>query len=98
MQETDLEFVYTETPFTFSVKRRDSGEVLFDSSAASLVFEDQYIRLRTSLPTSPNIYGLGEHSDGFRLNATNYTRTLWSRDAYGISEGALSPSSSIYCC
>lgn len=34
------------------------------------------------------MYGLGEHSDPFRLNATNYTRTLWSQDAYTIPAGA----------
>jgi alpha-glucosidase len=45
------------------------------------------LRLRTSLPENPNIYGFGEHSDDLRLNTTNYTRTLWSRDAYGIPQG-----------
>lgn len=62
--------------------------MLFDTSAASLVFESQYLRLRTSLPDNPNIYGLGEHSDPFRLNTTDYIRTLWSQDAYSIPEGA----------
>lgn len=61
--DSDLEFQYEEDPFSFSVVRRESGEVLFDSSAAPIVFEDQYVRLRTSLPDSPSLYGLGEHSD-----------------------------------
>ncbi|KAF2452397.1 putative alpha-glucosidase [Lineolata rhizophorae] len=86
-EESDLEFDLVEDPFSFSVKRRHSGEVLFDSSVAPLVFEDQYLRLRTALPEDPNLYGLGEHADNFRLNTTNYTRTLWSRDSYGIPEG-----------
>lgn len=60
---TDLEFKYEEDPFSFSVVRRSSGEVLFDTSAAPIVFEDQYLRLRTSLPENPSLYGLGEHSD-----------------------------------
>ncbi|KXT18010.1 hypothetical protein AC579_9626 [Pseudocercospora musae] len=85
--EPALEFDWTETPFSFSVKRRSNGEVLFDSSAAPLIFQDQYLRLRTSLPANPNLYGLGEHSGNFRLNTTNNTRTLWSRDAYGIPAG-----------
>lgn len=59
----DLEFRYEEDPFSFSVVRRESGEVLFDTSAAPIVFEDQYLRLRTSLPENPSLYGLGEHSD-----------------------------------
>ncbi|KAK3941275.1 putative glycoside hydrolase [Diplogelasinospora grovesii] len=83
-----LQFNYTTNPFSFSVSRAKTGEVLFDTSAASLVFESQYLRLRTKLPENPNLYGLGEHSDPFRLNTTNYIRTLWSQDAYGIPNGA----------
>jgi alpha-glucosidase len=60
---SELEFKYEEEPFSFSVTRRKSGEVLFDTSAAQIVFEDQYVRLRTSLPNNPSLYGLGEHSD-----------------------------------
>ncbi len=84
--DSQLVFNYTENPFTFSVSRT-SGEVLFNTSGSALVFESQYLRLRTSLPAHPNLYGLGEHSDHFKLNTTNYTRTLWSRDAYGIPAG-----------
>ena len=36
------------------------------------------------MPADPNLYGLGEHSDPFRLGTTKYTRTLLSRDAYEI--------------
>lgn len=35
----------------------------------------------------PNLYGFGEHTDAFHLNTTDYTRTLWSKDAYGVPEG-----------
>ncbi|KAF2861484.1 glycoside hydrolase family 31 protein [Piedraia hortae CBS 480.64] len=84
---SDLVFNYKESPFSFSVTRRSNGEVLFDSSAASLVFESQYVRLRTSLPANPSLYGLGEHTDPFMLNTTNYTRTIWNRDSYGIPPG-----------
>lgn len=83
-----LKFDYSESPFSFTVSRADSGEVLFDTSAASLVFESQYLRLRTKLPASPSLYGLGEHSDPFMLNTTDYIRTFWSQDAYGVPEGA----------
>lgn len=44
--------------------------------------------MRTSLPQNPNLYGLGEHSDSFRLNTTDYIRTLWSQDSYAIPAGA----------
>lgn len=83
-EDSELEFAWTEEPFTFSVTRKSNGEVLFDSSAAPLIFQDQYLRLRTALPENPHLYGLGEHSDNFELNTTDYTRTLWSRDSYGI--------------
>ncbi|KAH8158154.1 hypothetical protein CIB48_g10089 [Xylaria polymorpha] len=83
-----LKFDYVKKPFSFKVSRSDSHEVLFDTSAASLIFESQYLRLRTKLPQNPNLYGLGEHSDSFRLNTTNYIRTLWSQDAYSVPEGS----------
>ncbi|KAK0745418.1 glycosyl hydrolases family 31-domain-containing protein [Apiosordaria backusii] len=82
-----LEFKYKTNPFSFSVTRRKTGEVLFDSSAAPLVFESQYLRLRTKLPSNPNLYGLGEHWDPFRLNTTNYVRTMWSQDSFATPEG-----------
>lgn len=85
--EAELEFTYQETPFSFRVVRKANNEVLFDSSAESLIFQDEYLRLRTALPASPNLYGLGEHADDFKLGTTGYTRTLWSRDSYGIPEG-----------
>lgn len=81
-----LQFTYTESPFSFAVSR-SGGEVLFNTSGWPIIFESQYLGLRTALPYSPALYGLGEHMDPFQLNTTNYTRTLWSRDAYGIPPG-----------
>ncbi|KAL6803531.1 glycoside hydrolase family 31 protein [Trichoderma sp. SZMC 28012] len=85
---SNLKFSYTANPFSFKVTRARTGEVLFDSSAASLVFESQYLRLRTSLPANPNLYGLGEHSDPLRLKTSNYIRTMWNQDSYGIPNNA----------
>ena len=82
-----LEFVVVNKPFSFAVQRRGTNEVLFDTSSTALIFESQYLRLRTSLPANPNLYGLGEDTDPFRLNTTDYIRTLWSRDAYLIPSG-----------
>lgn len=79
----DIKFNYKSSPFSFTINRAKTGEVLFDSSAGALVFEPQYLRLKTKLPSQANIYGLGEHTDSFRLNPTNATRTFWNRDAYG---------------
>lgn len=76
-----LQFTWTEDPFSFAVLRRDSQEVLFNSSGWPMVFETQYVRIQTKLPNEPNLYGLGEHSDSFRLETSNYTRTLWNAES-----------------
>jgi len=76
-----------ESPFSFAISRASSAEVLFNTSGSPLIFESQYLRLRSALPDSPSLYGLGEHTDPFMLNTTNYTRTLWSRDAPNTPPG-----------
>jgi alpha-glucosidase len=82
-----LEFNIVEEPFSFTVKRKEDGEVLFDTSAVPLVFEKQYVRLRTNLPQDPNIYGLGEHSDSFRFSK-NYQRVLFNSESPYIPNNA----------
>jgi alpha-glucosidase len=89
--DADLEFDLVEKPFSFKITRKENGEVLFDTSGAQLIFESQYVRLRTSLPKNPNIYGLGEHSDPFRLPTVNYHRTLWNSESPFIP-----PNSNLY--
>lgn len=86
-KDSQLQFDFTAEPFSFTVTRKDSGEVLFDTSGSQLVFESQYVYLKTNLPETPHLYGLGEHSDPFMLNTTNYTRTIYNRDAYSTPEG-----------
>ena len=83
---SQLVFSYSNEPsFSFRVTRRDTQEVLFDTSEAGpLVFEDQYVRIGTSLPENANLYGLGEHNDNLHLPTSNYSRTLWNRDAGGL--------------
>lgn len=80
-----LSFEYGENPFSFQVTRKATGDVLFDTAGSSLVFEPQYIRFKSRLPSEPNLYGLGEHFDSFRLPfGDNYTRTMWNRDSDGV--------------
>ncbi|RFU76067.1 glycosyl hydrolase family 31 [Trichoderma arundinaceum] len=87
-QSSNLKFSYTASPFSFKITRAKTGEVIFDTSPAPLVFESQYLRLRTSLPVDPYLYGLGEHSDPLRLKTSNYIRTMWNQDSYGIPSNA----------
>ncbi|KAJ2905550.1 hypothetical protein MKZ38_005194 [Zalerion maritima] len=81
-----LEFKFEHEPFSFTVSRAETDEVIFDSSAAGLIFESMYLRLRTHLPKNPNLYGLPEHSDSLRFETEDYIRTLWNRDAYGTGD------------
>jgi len=50
---------YVSSPFSFSVKRKNTGEVIFNTENFDLIFSDYYLELSTPLPTS-NLYGLGE--------------------------------------
>lgn len=83
-----LEFNLVEKPFSFTVKRKENGEVLFDTSSEQLVFETQYVRIRTSLPKNPNLYGLGEHTDPFRLPIVNYSRTMYNSESPFIPQNS----------
>lgn len=85
-KNSNLQFEIKEEPFSFRIFRKDSKETIFDSSAAGLVFEDQYLRLRTSLPKDTNLYGLGESTDDFRLATDNYHRTIFNADAPGLPQ------------
>ncbi|KAJ6160394.1 hypothetical protein N7470_003790 [Penicillium chermesinum] len=67
-RDRKIQFTYERSPFSFKVKRGE--EVLFDTSGNKLIFETQYLNLRTWIPENPNIYGLGEHSDSLRLPAS----------------------------
>ncbi|KAI0806671.1 alpha-glucosidase [Fomes fomentarius] len=82
-----IRFNYTTSPFSFSIYRPKTHEVLFSTASHPIIFEPQYLRVKTNLPADANLYGLGEHTDSFRLPTHNYTRTFWSRDAYGVPQG-----------
>lgn len=60
--KSNLVFSMVSKPFSFAVSRRGSGETLFNTSGTDLIFESQYLRLRTQLPKNPNLYGLGKNS------------------------------------
>lgn len=86
-QSASIQFNFTTSPFSFSIYRTKTREILFTTSGHSLIFEPQYLRLKTQLGSNSGIYGLGEHTNSFQLPTENTTLTLWSRDAYGIPSG-----------
>ncbi|KAG8699889.1 hypothetical protein FRC08_005057 [Ceratobasidium sp. 394] len=40
----DIVFKFIASPFSFSISRKKTGEVLFDTKGSTLVFEEQYLR------------------------------------------------------
>lgn len=92
---SELIFGYTADPFTFSVKRKSNGEILFDSHAeasdpySDLVFKDQYLEISTKLPKTASLYGLGENTQphGIKLYP-NDPYTLYTTDISAINLNA----------
>lgn len=73
--DRDLDFeLHQGSEFGFSVKRARSGETLFTTDDSKLIFEDQFIELKTIMPENYNVYGLGEVMSRFRLG-NNFTST-----------------------
>ncbi|KAI3453023.1 hypothetical protein Pfo_009686 [Paulownia fortunei] len=91
----ELIFAYTADPFSFSVKRKSNGQILFDSSSdesdpySDLVFKDQYLELSTKLPKDASLYGLGENTQphGIKLYP-NDPYTLYTTDISAINLNA----------
>ncbi|KAL0446891.1 UNVERIFIED_CONTAM: Alpha-xylosidase 1 [Sesamum latifolium] len=91
----ELIFSYTADPFSFSVKRKSNGQILFDSNSEEsdpyndLVFKDQYLELSTKLPKDASLYGLGENTQphGIKLYP-NEPYTLYTTDISAINLNA----------
>ncbi|PKX94863.1 glycoside hydrolase family 31 protein [Aspergillus novofumigatus IBT 16806] len=77
---SDLEIAWSNDPtFNFKVTRKANGDVLFNTEGSVLVFEDQFLEFKSSLPDDYNLYGLGEHITSFRLH-NNLTLTTYAAD------------------
>lgn len=59
MQDIDLQFNWGNEPtFSFTVLRKSTGDILFDTRGSVLVYENQFIEFVTQLPENYNLYGL----------------------------------------
>ncbi|KAF3922008.1 Alpha-glucosidase [Dactylellina cionopaga] len=85
---SDWEFSYIASPFSFTVKRKSTGDVVFSTKGTKLVFENQFVEWKTSLPSTSNIYGLGDIiSSNFRIQGAN--RTIYAADIGDAPEANL---------
>lgn len=84
---SNLLFTWSNDPsFQFKISRVDSGEVIFNTFGSKIVFEDQFLELRTSMVPDYNVYGFAESLRGFRIG-TNFTQTFWN--AYNLTNDQL---------
>ncbi|KAK0657371.1 glycoside hydrolase family 31 protein [Cercophora newfieldiana] len=94
--DSKLDVSWTSEPsFAFTIKRKDTGDILFTTEGRALVFEDQFIEFGSSLPENYNLYGLGEVIHGLRLG--NYlNRTVFADDVGDAVDSNIYGSHPIY--
>ena len=64
-ESSNLSFEWEENPFSFRITRKSDNEVIFDTTGQALIFEQQYLRVRSALAEGSHIQGLGQHNDNF---------------------------------
>lgn len=80
-QDIDLQFSWSNDPsFSFTVLRKSTGDVLFDTTGSVLVYENQFVEFVSQLPEDYNLYGMGERIHGLRLG-NNFTATFYAADS-----------------
>ncbi|KAK2727592.1 hypothetical protein QYM36_008166, partial [Artemia franciscana] len=81
----------TGEAFHFSIKRKSTGAILFDTAIGGFFYADKFMSLSSLLP-SKNIYGLGENMHlSFRHNLDFMTWPTFGRDqppSYGNEDGS----------
>ena len=71
--------------FFFRIKRKSTGEVIFDSTGFDFVFSDKYLEITTAMH-GERIYGLGDRRyTSFEFNTGEFS--FWTFDATRIDYG-----------
>jgi alpha-glucosidase (family GH31 glycosyl hydrolase) len=79
----DYEFNVKEYPFSLTILRKETREVLFSTINKEIIFKPDYVEISTDT-CSENLYGLGERTTTFRIKSGTYT--LYNKDLYGEIE------------
>ncbi|KAF2716784.1 glycoside hydrolase family 31 protein [Polychaeton citri CBS 116435] len=78
---SDLKLTWTNEPtFQFKINRASTDEELFSTYGTVIVFEDQFLEVKTSMVEDYNVYGLAENTHDFLLG-NNYTQVFYAADA-----------------
>jgi alpha-glucosidase (family GH31 glycosyl hydrolase) len=79
----EYELSILENPFSFSVLRKNTSEVIFSTVGMDIVFKRNYAEISTII-TSENLFGLGERTMNFKVPSGTYT--MYNKDIYGELE------------
>lgn len=84
---SDLKLEWSNEPtFQFKVLRVSDDEVLYSTYGYVIVFEDQFLEVKTSMIQNYTIYGLAENAHDFLLG-NKYTQTFYAVDAGNTIDG-----------
>jgi len=83
LAKCDLEFFMPAgKSLNFQVRRRLTGEVLFDTfNAGAFIYSDQFLQISSFLQ-SEYVYGLGEHRAPFLKNVHWNQYAFWNADQW----------------
>lgn len=85
-----------KTKFGFKVYRASDDTTIFDSfNVGGFIFANQFLQISALLPTH-NIYGIGEHQAGLKLNTNWQSFTLFNKDQPPIENANLYGSHPFY--
>ncbi|KAK5108679.1 hypothetical protein LTR62_008084 [Meristemomyces frigidus] len=84
---SDLSLKWSNDPsFQFEVSGSSNGEVLFSTYGYVMVYEDQFLEIKTRMVEDYTIYNLAENTHDFLLG-NNYTQTFHNVDAGNTIDG-----------